>query len=149
METDDRRRIGSRENSRHVIFVAATRIRRVEATHVHVDEECDTGNPYAREDEELPDPGFPSRDVESGEEDEGNGQYWGDCVELCFVPVCPGSGKKSEGEDLYISSGRREQTETAHLEDLEEIYPVEEQVETSEQMAALARVPVLATGSSC
>jgi len=68
------------ENVRHVIFVSATRRLRIEPTVVHIDEESDSRDPNARESEELPDPGLPTRNVECCEEDERYGEKRSDSV---------------------------------------------------------------------
>jgi hypothetical protein len=53
---------------------------RIEPTVVHIDEESDSRDPNARESEELPDPGLPTRNVECGEEDERYGEKRSDSV---------------------------------------------------------------------
>jgi len=73
----------------------------VETAVVHIDEEGNTGDPDRCEGEKLPDPRFSSRYVESGKEDERNGENGSDGIELSLVPVAPWSRQESECKDLF------------------------------------------------
>lgn len=89
--TLSKRSAGEFENSRHVILSSAVWCQSVETAVVHIDEEGNTGDPDRCEGENLPDPRFSSRYVESGKEDERNGENGSDGIELSLVPVAPWS----------------------------------------------------------